>query len=432
MTSDTIMALVLVAGLFVLLAAGLEIAWSIGIIAAVGLMLFVNQPLSELAASTWSSMNSFVLTAAPLFIFMGAVLAEIGAANYLFSGLEKWVGRLPGGLANTVIAGNAVFAAMSGSSLAATAIFGKTAVPVAERMGYEPSLILGSVAIGAILAPLIPPSILLIIYGVWQQVSIASLFAAAIVPGVLLTTLLMATIMVRVKINPRLVPPSPRASWNERLVAVRDMLPFVVIIIAVLGTIFGGIMTPTEAAALGALLSLLLGVAYRRFNMAMLTKCLFDAVKVTSFALFILAMATVFTHVLNILGVFPRLTELVLGLGIGKYGILALFLVLYLVMGCFFDAWSMLFLTFPFVMPIITAAGFDPIWWGVIYVMAGEQSLVTPPFGMGLFVLHSVVPQYSIGTIVRGSLPFLIPIYVNILLLAAFPQIVLWLPGLFR
>lgn len=432
MSPDLISALALVIILFVLLGIGLEIAWAVGIVAVVGLVFFVNQPLYQIAWTAWSTLDSFTLTAVPLFILMGAILANTGVNEYLFAAIDKWIGTLPGGLAVTAIGGNAIFGAMCGSSIAAVATFGKIAYPAMESRGYDPKLALGSIAIGSILSPLIPPSILLILYCAWQSLSILRAFAAAIVPGLMLTSLLIATIIIWVKINPKLVPPSPRVSWKERLIATKNMLPFILVIVGVLGVIFGGIMTPTEAAAAGVFLSLILTLAYKRLNLSILRASLLDMVKVTTFAMFILATATLLSHVLNIIGITETLKEYVLGLPIGKYGTLVLILLMYLIMGMFFDSWSMLFITFPFVMPIIIGLGIDPIWFGVIYVMAGEQCLVTPPFGMSLFILKSVVPQQSMENIVRGSLPFLIPVYVNIVILTIFPNLVMWLPNLLR
>ena len=189
-------------------------------------------------------------------------------------------------------------------------------------------------------------------------------------------------------------------------------------------------MTPTEAAGLGAFLSMVLTAIYKKLNLKILKTSLLETVRVTSFSLFIMAMASLISHVFNSAGIIPSIKDYVIGLPIGRYGILALFFVIYLVMGTLFDSWSMLFLTFPFVMPIIIALDFNPIWWGVVYVIAAEQSSITPPFGLSLFVLHGVVPWHPMGTIVRGALPFLIPIYFNILLLIVFPQIALWLPSL--
>ncbi|MBI4186025.1 MAG: TRAP transporter large permease subunit [Chloroflexi bacterium] len=431
MTLELILTIAALIGiLFFLLAIGLEVGWSVGIVALVGMVFVTHQPVTRLAITSWGVLNSFIMTAVPLFILMGALLEASGVADRLFLGLERWIGRFPGGMLTTIIAGNALFGAMSGSSIAAVATFGKTAFPVAEKRGYQPSLTLGSIAAGGMLAPLIPPSILLIIYGGWTGTSVVALLAAGLIPGLTLGILFVVYLVIRVKLNPALTPPPSGATWKERAAALRGIAPSLVIIVGVLGVIFGGIMTPTEAASLGAFLSLLLCLAYRRLNMTTLRESLLETVRVTSMAMFIMAMATSLTYVLNITGISQRVTEYVVALPLGKIGILVLFYLMYLVMGCFFDTWSMLFLTFPFVMPVINALGINPIWWGVVYVLAGEQAVITPPFGLHLFILHNLFPQYSIGTIVRGSLPFLIPLYANVALLMAFPQLALWLPSL--
>jgi len=333
-------------------------------------------------------------------------------------------------LAISVIAGNAIFGAMCGSAMAATATFGKIAFPVMEKKGYSPRLGLGAIATADILSPLIPPSILLIIYGSWQGISIVDLLAAGLIPGLTMMILLMLAIVVQVKLNPSLIPPPTKYTWRERFVALLEVLPFAAVIAGVLGAIFGGFMTPTEAAALGAFLSLVLTFAYRRLTFEIIKKSLLETVKVTSFSLFIMAMATLISHVFNSAGIIPLIKDYVISLPIGKYGILVLFFIMYFFMGMFFDSWSMLFLTFPFVMPIIHSLDINLIWWGVVYVMAGGQASMTPPFGLSLAVLHGVVPWHPMETIARGAFPFLIPIYLNILLLILFPQLALWLPGL--
>jgi tripartite ATP-independent transporter DctM subunit len=432
MGSDLVIALALIAGLLVLLLLGLEIAWSVGVVALVGLLWYVDQPIDQLASTAFSSLNSFTLSAMPLFILMGAILGNTGVNERLFAAVDKWVGGLPGGLACSIIGGNAVFGAMCGSTIAATATFGKIAWPVMEARGYSPKLGLGSIASGTILAPLIPPSILLIIFGAWQGLSIVDLLAAGLIPGVILALLFIATIIIWVRINPALAPAPERHSWSEKFAAVAEVLPFAVLIAGVLGAIFGGFMTATEAASLGAFLSILLTLGYRKLTWAIFKASLYDTVKITSFSLFIMAMSSLMSHVFNSAGVISVLKDYVVTLPIGRYGILILFFLMYLFMGMFFDSWSMLFLTFPFVMPIIVALGFNPVWWGVIYVMAGEQSTITPPFGLSLFVLQSVVPQHRMGTIVKGALPFLVPIYLNILLLILFPQLALWLPSVLK
>ncbi|SDO88595.1 TRAP transporter large permease [Desulforhopalus singaporensis] len=432
MGSEVGIAIALIALLFMLLIIGLEIGWSVGITAVIGLVWYVDQPLGQLAETAFGSLNSFTLTALPLFIFMGGILGNTGVNEKLFSAIEKWVANLPGGLACSVICGNAVFGAMCGSTIAATATFGKIAFPVMEKKNYSPKLALGAIASGTVLAPLIPPSILLILYGAWQGLSIVDLLAAGLIPGLTLTILFILTIIIQVKLKPELAPPAMSFTMREKLLALIDVLPFMGVILGVLGAIFGGIMTPTEAAGLGAFLSILLTLAYRRLTFEIVKRSLLDTVKITSFSLFIMAMATLISHVFNSAGIIPLIKEFIIGLPIGKYGILMLFFVMYLLMGMFFDSWSMLFLTFPFVMPVIVGLDINPVWWGIIYVMAGEQSTITPPFGLSLFVLKGVVPKHSIGTIVRGSLPFLIPIYINVLLLFLFPQLALWLPSVLK
>ena len=431
MSTEILIAIGLIMGLLVLLFSGLHVAWAIGIIAAIGLVL-VDQPMSQFAWSSWSGLYSFVLTAVPLFIFMGNILANTGINEKLYYAIERWLGWLPGGLACSTIGASGVFAAMCGSSVAATATFGKIAFPAMEKRGYSPRLGLGSIAMGAILAPLIPPSLLLIVYGVWQRVSILDLFAAGIIPGTMLIILYILFIIIRVKLNPGLAPSAPTVSWGERMRVTTGIIPTLILVAGVLGVMFGGIMTPTEAAAMGAFLSIIIGLAYRQLNLAVLKASFLDTVKICSMMFFIMVTALTLVHVLNILGLTHQISEGLLNLPIGKYGIIAVLLVMYLIMGMFFDSWSMLFLTITFVFPVVTELGFSPIWWGVIYVMAGEQSNVTPPFGLSLFILKSVIPHHSMGTIIRGALPFLIPVYINIAILMAFPEITLWLPQLLR
>ena len=430
MGAELTVAVLLVLLLLFLLLIGLEIGWAIGVTSLIGLIWYIEQPVGQIAETIWGSLNSFTLTAMPLFIFMGSILGNTGVNERLFAAIDKWFGHLPGGLAISVIAGNAVFGAMCGSAMAATATFGKIAFPVMEKKGYAPSLGLGAIATADILSPLIPPSILLIIYGSWQGISIVDLLAAGVIPGVTMMLLLMSTVIIRVKLNPELVPLPFKYTWGDRMRAILEVLPFAAVIIGVLGAIFGGFMTPTEAAALGAFLSLILTIAYRRLTFAIVKKSLLETVKVTSFSLFIMAMATLISHVFNSAGIIPLIKEFVIGLPIGKYGILFLFFVMYFFMGMFFDSWSMLFLTFPFVMPIINSLDINLIWWGVVYVMAGGQASMTPPFGLSLAVLHGVVPWHPMETIAKGAFPFLIPIYLNILLLMLLPQLALWLPKL--
>lgn len=427
---DILLPVVVLGSMLILLALGLEIAWSLAIAATIGLVFFLDQPINQLAYTSWSTLNSFTMSALPLFVLMGAVLSNSGASEYIFDGIEKWLGRLPGGLATSTIAGNAIFGAMCGSSVAATATFGRLVFPTMEERGYQPGFALACIGMGALLSPLIPPSALLIIYGAWQRVSIVALFAAAIVPGIMLALLLMLTVVIVASLNRNLAPQGDKYTWRERLVATRNLIPFALIIVLVLGFLLGGITTPTEAGAIGAFLSIVVSLAYRRLNMAVLRASLFDAVKVTSFALFIVAMASVIAHVFNLAGITSGAKELVLGLGLGKYGTLVLFFVGYLIGGMFLEAWSMLFITMPLVMPILHELNISPVWWGVAYVIAGENSIMTPPFGLALFVLQGIAPQHPVETIFRAALPLFIPVYLTLALMVIFPETALWLPSL--
>jgi len=425
-----LMSLILVGGLLFLLAIGLEIFAAMGIMASLGLLLFVGQPLGQFAFTSWSYMNSFTLTCMPLFIFMGAIFQYTGVITPLFVGANKWLGGLPGGLACSVLGANAIFGAMSGSSVAAAATFGKIAFPEMERLGYDPGLALGTIVVGGTLSVLIPPSIILVVYGVWQEVSIAQLFAAGMIPGIILALLLMLTIIVLVKLNPRLAPEPPKSTWREKLRAVIEIGPFVAIIVIVLGVIFAGIMTPTEAAAMGAFASIVLALAYRRMTFIALKESMLTAIKVTAMVAVIVVSAKVLCQVFQYIGLTAAIAEFMFQLPFRKYGIMAVLCVMYLILGCFFDSFSMMLLTLPFVTPIIIGLGFDLIWFGVVYVVLAEIGLVTPPFGLNLFVIRSVVPQHDIMVVARGALPFLVPTLLMIALLITFPQLALWLPRL--
>lgn len=299
-----------------------------------------------------------------------------------------------------------------------------------ERLGYNPKLGLGSIAVGGTLSVLIPPSLILIVYGGWQDVSVARLFAAALVPGIMLTLMLALTVIAMVSLNPSLAPKPSKAPLREKLRAVVDVLPFLAVIVLVLGVIFGGIMTPTEAAALGVFLAVVLALAYRSMSFAALKESMWTAVKVNAMIAFVLFTARVLAQVFNYIGLTGAFSTVMLGLPFGKYGMLAIICVMYIIMGCFFDALSMMVLTLPFVGPLLLSLGFNPVWWGVVYVIIAEVGLVTPPFGLNLFVLRGVVPKYDILTIALGTLPLLIPALCLVVILIAFPQIPMWLPSI--
>jgi C4-dicarboxylate transporter DctM subunit len=419
---------VLVGLLLGLLALGLEVGIAMGLAAAVGLVLMVDKPLVQMAWSAWESLNSFTLLAMPLFIFMGAVFSHSGALHLMFAALDKWLGWLPGGLASVVIAANGLFGAVSGSSVAAAATFSMIAYPEMEKRRYDPKLALGSIAVGGTLSVLVPPSLILIVYGSWENVSIAQLFAAALVPGAMLMLLLILSVVVMVKLRPELAPRAASASWKERLLSIGDMAPWLLVVVLVMGSIFGGLMTPTEASGLGAVLSLVVAWYYGNLSYRMTRDALLSAVKVTAMLAFIIVAARLLSFVFQDLGATAKLSSAVLGMELGTYGTMLAIVVLYLILGMFFDSMAMMLLTLSFVVPIVLKLGYDPIWWGVTFVLLAEIGLVTPPFGLNLFTINGVLPQFSVMTIARASLPFLAVMLSMIGLLIVFPQIALWLP----
>ncbi|MDP2931010.1 MAG: TRAP transporter large permease subunit, partial [Chloroflexota bacterium] len=297
-----LMSLILLGGLLVLLAMGTEIYVAMGVMGAIGLIFFVGQPLRQFSYTAFEVMNSFILTCMPLFIFMGVIFSSTGIIERLFTGANKIVAGLPGGIACSVLAANGIFGAISGSSVAAAATFGKIAFPEMEKLGYDPKLALGSLAIGGTLSVLIPPSLIFVVYGSWQQVSVARLFAAGLIPGILLTIMLMLTVVVMVVLRPGLAPRHPQVSFVNRIKAILDIVPFLAVIVAVLGAIFAGIMTPTEASAIGAILSVLLAVGYRKMTYKALKVSMWDAVKINCMIAFVIFNARVLAQVFNYIG----------------------------------------------------------------------------------------------------------------------------------
>ena len=424
--------LALLGGLTLLLAAGIEIAPAMGIVAGLGMLFFVNQPLDYFARAAFDVMNSFTFTAIPLFVFMGTIYATTGIVRGLFQGGEKLFGNLPGSLASAMIVANAIFGAISGSSVAAAATFGRICFPEMERAGYDTKMSLGAIAISGTLSVLIPPSLIMIVYGGWMDVSVARLFAGGVVPGIILTIFFVITVTILVLRNPDLAPRTATRSYTlrEKLSAVWDIFPFLVVITFVLGATFSGIMTPTESASLGAFLSIVLAALFRQMTYKALKESMLLAVNVSAMMAFVLFTARMLGQVFQYIGLTEATAAFMMSLNVGKYTMLALICILYIILGCFFDSISMLVLTIPFVAPIIKSLGFDFIWFGVLYVVLAEIGLVTPPFGLNLFVLRGVVPKYEITYIFAGTIPFLIPTCILIVLMILFPDLVLWLPNL--
>lgn len=421
-------ALIIFGIMLLLLALGTEIFAAIGIATLVGLLLFINQGPDHFARSMWNWVNSFTLTAVPLFIFMGAMLAESGMIRWLFRGADKIINFLPGGMAASSLVASGVFGAISGSSIASVAAFGTSVLPEMERLGYKPSIAIGSVVMGGTLSVLIPPSVILIGYGAYMGLSIPRLFAAGLIPGIILALFYLITVIVIAKIKPDLCPPRIRYTFKEKLGGLLDIGPAVFILVVTLGSIFGGILTPTEAAALGGFLSILLSIAFRKFKLSTVKKSALIAVKTAAMLMPLIFIVKIMGYVFNYLGTTEALASFMAGLPLGKYGILFVIFFIYILLGFIMEGISIMMLSLAFVAPILTMLGFNFIWFGVIMVVVNELGLVTPPFGLNLFSLHAVVPKYSIFTIAKAAVPFYPAVLILLTLLVAFPEIVLWLP----
>ena len=404
-------------------------------LSAVGLasiyVLLEPKFLSIVGTLWWTNLNNFAFTAVPLFIFMGEILMRTGTTDRLYNGLRPWFGRLPGGLLHTNIMASAFFSAISGSSLATLTTIGKIALPEMEKEGYAGDLIVGSIGGGTTLGILIPPSLALIIYGVLAQQSIGQLFIGGVIPGIMTAALYMVYLGVRVYLQPHLggrkidIPP-----LIERLVLLTGILPTIALIFAVLGTIFLGVATPTEAAAMGCAGALILGIVNRKLTFSAIRVSLLGAVQITSMAAGIFLGSILISFVLGNLGVPRQIMLWVISLDASPILVFAGIALMYVILGMFFDGLSMMILTLAVVLPTLEALGFSLVWFGVALVILIEIGLETPPIGLHLFALNAIAPQYSFGVIVRGVAPFFLIDALVLILITLFPELVLWLPSM--
>ncbi len=422
----------LLAILFTALAGGIWIGLALMLTALGLLFAFRSIPLDKLLPQyTWNILTTSELVALPLFIIMGEILVRTRLARSLFQGLAPWAGLLPGRLLHVNVAGCTLFAAISGSSAATTQVVGRISLDELLRRGYRREIAIGSLAGAGTLGFLIPPSSILIIYGVLAEVSILKLFIAGFVPGVLLAMSFMAYIMIRTTVSPDLVPESERAmrdvSWTKRFVALKDLAPTVSLIICVLGSMYGGIATPSEAAAVGVLGALLISWWQGDLDGSSLVLIGQGAVLTCSMIGLIVLGASVLGNAAAFLGIPAAVANFVAGLGLSPLVLIIVLVAVYLVLGCFLDGFSMIVMTLPIVMPIVLTAGFDPIWFGIFLVLVVEMSQITPPVGFNLFVIQALTGD-GLGTIARMTLPFLSILVLFTILLAVFPDIALWLP----
>ena len=413
------------------LVTGVPVAVALGFVGILTAYFFLDR-MGVVGYAAWQMSSSFVLGAIPLFIFMGQLLLHGGVSQRLYEGSTALTGKTKGGLLQTNIIACAIFSAITGSSVATSATIGAMAIPELEKREYDRRLTMGSLAAGGTLGILIPPSTGLIIYGVIVEQSIGDLFIAGVIPGIMLTFLYMCYIWTRVLFNPDLAPSFVAMEFKERYKKVLLMWPVLFIILVILFGIYFGIMTPAEAAAIGASLALGFTIAYRKLTWEVLRDSLIGTVKTTSMLIFIMVSASIIGGTLALLRIPDLLAAWVISLSVHPVLILMIIYSMYIVLGCFIDAVSMIVMTLPIVFPIILNLGYDPIWFGIIVVILVEIAMITPPIGLNVYTIHSIRPKQPLSDVILGSLPFMGIMILALALLTAFPDIATWLPSTMR
>jgi len=418
--------------LLVLIGLSIPVGAALGVLGLIIDPMFSMLPLTRaIGEISWSTNNEFLLVAIPLFIMLGEVLLRAGFAEKMYQAMSLWLSWLPGGLMHANIGASTVFSATSGSSVATAATVGTVAIPQIKKHGYNESLFLGSLAAGGTLGILIPPSINLVIYGVLTNSSVPQLYLAGIIPGLMMAGLFMLTIAIACLAKPKWGGHKVQADWSARFASLVHLAPPLGIFLLVVGSIYAGLATPTEAAALGVLGALVLAAWFRRLTFKMLREAIEGTMRSTAMIMLIVIAASFLNFVLSATGVTDALTRSITDLGLSPGWMLLIIILFYLVLGCFMETLSMMITTIPIVAPVMLALGYDPIWLGITIIVLVELALITPPVGLNLFVVQSLRKSGNMSAVIIGSLPFVGAMFVMIALLAFFPDIALWLPRAF-
>jgi len=431
--NDIAITALLIAALFLILGSGVWIGLTLSGVAWIGMQLFSSRPAGDaMAVTIWGSASSWTLTALPLFVWMGEILFRTRLSQDMFRGLAPWMQALPGRLLHVNVAGCAIFAAVSGSSAATCATIGKMSLPELRTRGYPEGISIGSLAGAGTLGLLIPPSIIMIVYGVSAEVSIAQLFIAGVLPGILLAALFSGYLMFWAWRNPSLVPPADaRLSFAAKLRESRHLLPVIGLIVAVLGSIYAGIATATEAAAIGVLGALVISAAQGSLTWTTFKESLLGGTRLYCMIALILAGAAFLTLSMGYIGLPRHLAEWIATLGLTQWQLLLALMLFYVLLGCFLDGISMVVLTMGVILPTIQKAGIDPLWFGIFVVLVVEMAQITPPVGFNLFVLQGMTKK-EIGWIAKVTLPFFFLMIAAVVLIWLFPAIVTALPERMR
>lgn len=418
--------------LLVMMFLGMNIGLSMFLVGFVGYGIAVNwkAAVGVLQTVPYVQAASYTMTVVPLFIMMGNFAFASGMSENLYSAANKWIGRLPGGLACATVAACAAFGAICGSTNATTATMGIVSVPEMRKYGYSDKLSCGAVSVGGGLGVMIPPSSCFIVYGIIAEQSIGRLFAAGILPGILLAVLIIIMIVIQVKINPALAPKGERYGMKDKLISLAKCWDVIVLFAGTFYVMFSGIFTINEAAAAGCLLSIIIFIAKGKFTLKSFSKVMWDSIKTTSMTYLIVIGAMVFGSFLSITQLPMKLAAFIGGLDVSRYVILLAIVIVYMILGCFMDALPMIMLTVPIFFPIMVNLGFDPIWFGVMIIIVMMMGFITPPVGMNCYVLSGIVRDVPLSTIFSGAVPYLVALFIGAVIITIFPDIALWIPNL--
>ena len=394
-----------------------------------GFLAGPHAALKLIGQTSMRTVTDYTFGVIPMFMLMGAFVSVSGVSKELFRAANAFIGHLRGGLGVATILACGGFAAICGSSVATAATFSSVAYPEMRRYGYPQSFATGVIAAGGTLGAMLPPSTVLAVYAILTQQDIGKLFMAGIVPGIFAILMYVLTIFIIVKVKPTWLPKGEDQDWNQRLEGIKAIWAPIVLFIFVIGGLYGGFFTPTEAGGVGATGAFILGLIRGKLNIQLIKEALLSATRTAAAVFTVLIGALLFGYFLTITQVPQKMTTLLTSLGLGSYGVLALIMLMYLVLGCLMDSMAMIILTVPIIYPVILQLGFDPIWFGVIIVMTVELGLIHPPVGMNVFVIKSVVKDVSFITIFRGVVPFILTDICRLIILIAFPIIALWLPA---
>ncbi len=388
----------------------------------------LHRAISDIA---WQTSTDFLLVAIPMFVMLGEILLRAGITERMYDGIVKWLGWLPGGLMHSNIGSSALFAATSGSSVATAATIGTVAIPQIAKRGYNEPLFLGTIAAGGTLGILIPPSINLILYGLLTETSVPELYLAGFIPGFLLAALFMLTVVTVCIIKPKWGGENLTYTWSERFCALPSLIPPLGIFVVVVGSIYAGLATPTEAASLGVVAAMGLAAMNGKLTISMLRQAIEGTMRTTAMIMLIIIAAVFLNFVLSVIGLTQALADFVTGLGWSPMQTMLMIVFILVVIGCFMETLSMLLTTAPLITPIVIALGFDPVWFGILLMVLLETALITPPIGINLYVVQGIRGRGEMMDVMKGAAPFVVTMFAMIALLLIFPNIALWLPSLF-